>query len=81
MKNPCLVLWLMSGLLLAETAPENLPRLTVRWEDPEQRDIFVVEGEKYECRVGTVAIHIGNGFGPVGEKGGLLHGRLSMIVD
>lgn len=42
----------------SQTAPENLPGLTVRWEDPEQRDIFVVEGEKYECRVGTIPARI-----------------------
>jgi len=58
MKTSCLVLWLIPGMLLAEAAPENLPRLTVRWEDPEQRDVFVVEGEQYECRVGTIPARI-----------------------
>ncbi len=58
MKPVFLILLLSSGALLAGPAPENLPRLTVRWEDPEQRDIFVVEGEKYECRVGTVPARI-----------------------
>lgn len=58
MKNSFLILLLAPGMLLAQPAPEQLPRLTVRWEDPEQRDIFVVEGEKYECRVGTIPARI-----------------------
>ena len=35
-------------------APEQLPRVTVRWEDSGQNDVFVVEGERYQCRV---AVH------------------------
>ena len=38
----------------APTAPEDLPRATVYWEDEDQRDVFVVEGESYRCRVGTI---------------------------
>ncbi|MEN6343767.1 MAG: hypothetical protein ABFE16_00580 [Armatimonadia bacterium] len=34
-------------------APEGLPQVTVRWEDPEQREVFVVEGQEYQCRVAT----------------------------
>lgn len=34
-------------------APEGLPQVTVRWEDWEQRDVFVVEGARYRCRVAT----------------------------
>ena len=47
----CLLFWMVSWGGWSQTAPEKPPRLTVRWEDPEQRDIFVVEGEKYECRL------------------------------
>lgn len=36
-----------------KAAPEVLPRVTVRWEDPGQSQVFVVEGERYSCRVGT----------------------------
>jgi hypothetical protein len=35
------------------SAPEQLPPVTVRWEDPEQREVFVVEGARYACRVAT----------------------------
>lgn len=34
-------------------APEQLPPVTVRWEDPNQSEVFVVEGERYLCRVAT----------------------------
>ncbi|MHB1462189.1 MAG: hypothetical protein ACYC1M_12975 [Armatimonadota bacterium] len=34
-------------------SPENLPKVTVRWEDAAQQNIFIVEGEQYQCRVGT----------------------------
>jgi hypothetical protein len=33
--------------------PERLPKVTVRWEDADQREVFVVEGERYQCRVAT----------------------------
>jgi hypothetical protein len=36
-----------------ETAPEAMPRLTVRWEDPGQKEVFVVEGGDYQVRVAT----------------------------
>ncbi len=35
------------------SAPENLARLTVRWEDPAKKEVFVIEGGRYQCRVGT----------------------------
>jgi|GEM_PF-2173039 len=35
------------------TAPEQMPGLTVRWEDPGQREVFVVEGGQYQVRVAT----------------------------
>ncbi len=34
-------------------SPENLPKVTVRWEDANQNDVFVVEGTNYQCRVST----------------------------
>lgn len=34
-------------------APEDLPKVTVRWEDAAQQNIFIVEGEQYLCRVST----------------------------
>ncbi len=34
-------------------APEQLPPVTVRWEDPAQRSVFAVEGARYSCRVAT----------------------------
>jgi len=37
----------------ANTPPEELGRLTVRWEDPGKREVFVVEGARYQCRVAT----------------------------
>jgi hypothetical protein len=33
--------------------PEELPRVTVRWEDPDKERVFVVEGGAYSCRVDT----------------------------
>jgi len=33
--------------------PEQLPQVTVRWEDADQREVFVVEGARYQCRVAT----------------------------
>ncbi|HVK04073.1 MAG TPA: hypothetical protein VM490_11390 [Armatimonadaceae bacterium] len=33
--------------------PEKLPPVTVRWEDAAQREVFVVEGARYRCRVAT----------------------------
>ncbi len=40
------------------TAPSPMPTVTVRWEDPEQRDIVVVEGARYRCRVTTLPARI-----------------------
>ena len=34
-------------------APAQLPPVTVRWEDPAQREVMVVEGARYRCRVAT----------------------------
>ncbi|NLH97969.1 MAG: hypothetical protein GX446_00595 [Chthonomonadales bacterium] len=39
-------------------APSQIPAVTVRWEDPEQRDVVVVEGARYRCRVGTLPARI-----------------------
>ncbi len=33
--------------------PESLPGVTVRWEDPGQAEVFVVEGADYQCRIAT----------------------------
>ncbi len=41
------------GQLSTLSASEELARLTVRWEDPAKKDVFVVEGARYQCRVGT----------------------------
>ena len=51
------VLGLIAVLLAAgaeaspATAPEALPPVTVRYEDPGQREVFIVEGADYQCRV------------------------------
>lgn len=37
----------------ATSPPERLPRVGVRWEDPTQRETFVVEGARYQARVAT----------------------------
>lgn len=42
----------------ATAAPEQFPPVTVRWEDPGQREVFVVEGAEYECRVATLPARI-----------------------
>lgn len=34
-------------------APRDLPSVTVRWEDPGQAEVFVVEGAHYQCRIAT----------------------------
>jgi len=39
--------------LFPSSASEKLARLTVRWEDPAKKEVFVVEGARYQCRVGT----------------------------
>ncbi len=39
-------------------APAQIPTVTVRWEDSEQRDIVVVEGARYRCRVATLPTRI-----------------------
>lgn len=39
-------------------APEQLPNVTVRWEDPAQQEIFVVESEAYRCRIATFPARI-----------------------
>lgn len=36
-----------------QVAPESMPTVTVRWEDPGQKEVFVVEGEAYQVRVAT----------------------------
>ncbi|HEV3122827.1 MAG TPA: hypothetical protein VGY53_13025, partial [Isosphaeraceae bacterium] len=47
---------------LAGAAPEVEPLykkvLTVRWEDAEQKNVFVVEGAHYQCRVSTLPARI-----------------------
>ena len=34
-------------------ALEDTPPVTVRWEDPAQSEVFIVEGERYQARVAT----------------------------
>jgi len=38
------------------SAPAQLPSVTVRWEDPEQKDVVIVEGARYVCRVATLPV-------------------------
>lgn len=40
------------------TAPAQLPPVTVRWEDPAQQDIVVIEGARYRCRVATLPARV-----------------------
>ncbi|MBI2299549.1 MAG: hypothetical protein HYU66_11510 [Armatimonadetes bacterium] len=47
-----------SLILVAPPAPAQLPQVTVRWEDPAQRDVFIVEGARYQCRVATLPARI-----------------------
>lgn len=36
-----------------DSAPEHMPPVTVRWEDPGQKEVFAVEGGGYQIRVAT----------------------------
>ncbi len=42
----------------SRVAPENLPRVTVSWEDAAQQKIFVVQGAHYRCRVSTLPARV-----------------------
>ena len=42
----------------SRTAPENLPPVTVKWEDAAQQKIFVVQGARYRCRVSTLPARV-----------------------
>ncbi|MBM3493423.1 MAG: hypothetical protein FJX72_03730, partial [Armatimonadetes bacterium] len=39
-------------------APSQIPTVTVRWEDSEQRDTVVIEGARYRCRIATLPARI-----------------------
>ena len=42
----------------SRTAPENLPPVTVAWEDAAQQSVFVVRGARYLCRVSTLPARV-----------------------
>lgn len=72
---------LMTGFVWPTVAPEALPPVTVRWEDPAQTEVFVVEGARYRCRVAThpariLSLHVDgkNLLGPDGISLGVIDG-------
>ncbi len=49
----CLTASMANAMPWLGPAPEQLPPVTVRWEDPAQQKVFAVEGARYSCRVGA----------------------------
>lgn len=49
--SSCL-LFAMVSMAAPPPAPENLPRVTVRWLDGDKSDRFAAEGEHYACQAG-----------------------------
>ncbi len=39
-------------------APSQAPQITVHWEDAAQKDVVVVQGARYRCRIGTLPARI-----------------------
>ncbi len=54
MMLPFVALALAGPQVQTGLAPSQLPRVTVRWEDPTQQEVVIVEGARYRCRVGTL---------------------------
>ncbi|MCC6731471.1 MAG: hypothetical protein IT208_19265 [Chthonomonadales bacterium] len=55
---PLLLVAMAPDLAPPPVAPAVLPTVTVRWEDAGQRDVVVVEGDRYRCRVATLPARV-----------------------